>query len=157
MDSDGDTPYRGGLPHSEIPGSPIARISPGLSAACPVLHRLSVPRHPPDALPPRSSATPNGKDKRGSRPPADPPSTSGRHLLRRHFRTHPSRRRASPRSPKGLAFKEPRTSRAPERTCPPRSRHNSLLHHFRQHHTAGPRPAAKPATAESVPVIGSDL
>ena len=41
---------RGGLPHSEIPGSTIARISPGLFAACHVLHRLSVPRHPPDAL-----------------------------------------------------------------------------------------------------------
>ena len=41
---------RGGLPHSEIPGSTIARISPGLIAACYVLHRLSVPRHPPDAL-----------------------------------------------------------------------------------------------------------
>jgi hypothetical protein len=43
-------PWAGGLPHSEIPGSPIARISPGLFAACHVLHRLSVPRHPPDAL-----------------------------------------------------------------------------------------------------------
>ena len=38
------------MPHSETPGSPIARISPGLFAACRVLHRLSVPRHPPDAL-----------------------------------------------------------------------------------------------------------
>src|SRR5205823_5681862 len=52
---------RGGLPHSEIPGSTIARISPGLFAACHVLHRLSVPRHPPDALSLRLSATPNGK------------------------------------------------------------------------------------------------
>ena len=43
-------PLRGGLPHSEIPGSTIARISPGLFAACRVLHRLSVPRHPPNAL-----------------------------------------------------------------------------------------------------------
>jgi hypothetical protein len=50
------------LPHSEIPGSTIARISPGLFAACHVLHRLSVPRHPPDALTLRLSATPNGKD-----------------------------------------------------------------------------------------------
>src|SRR5215831_3088453 len=52
MNSAQDTPdqVRGGLPHSEIPGSPIARISPGLFAACHVLHRLSVPRHPPDAL-----------------------------------------------------------------------------------------------------------
>src|SRR5438128_12446764 len=55
-------PSRGGLPHSEIPGSPIARIFPGLIAACHVLHRLSVPRHPPDALTSRLSATPNGKD-----------------------------------------------------------------------------------------------
>ena len=43
-------PLPGGLPHSDIPGSPIARISPGLFAACHVLRRLSVPRHPPDAL-----------------------------------------------------------------------------------------------------------
>ena len=55
-------PLRGGLPHSEIPGSTIARISPGLIAACHVLHRLSVPRHPPDALDSRLSATPNGKN-----------------------------------------------------------------------------------------------
>ena len=41
---------RGGLPHSEIPGSKSARLSPGLIAACHVLHRLSAPRHPPDAL-----------------------------------------------------------------------------------------------------------
>ena len=41
---------RGGLPHSEIPGSKSARLSPGLFAACHVLHRLSAPRHPPDAL-----------------------------------------------------------------------------------------------------------
>ena len=49
------------MPHSEIPGSTIARISPGLFAACHALHRLSVPRHPPDALLLRSCATPNGK------------------------------------------------------------------------------------------------
>ena len=39
-----------GLPHSEIPGSKSARNSPGLIAACYVLHRLLVPRHPPNAL-----------------------------------------------------------------------------------------------------------
>ena len=43
-------PYRGGFPHSEIPGSKFARNSPGLIAACYVLHRLSMPRHPPNAL-----------------------------------------------------------------------------------------------------------
>src|SRR3954470_23245601 len=40
----------GGLPHSEIHGSQPARGSPWLIATCCVLHRLSVPRHPPDAL-----------------------------------------------------------------------------------------------------------
>jgi hypothetical protein len=44
------SPLREGLPHSEIQGSTIARISPWLFAACHVLHRLSVPRHPPNAL-----------------------------------------------------------------------------------------------------------
>jgi hypothetical protein len=52
---------RGGLPHSDIPGSTSARLSPGLFAACHVLHRLSVPRHPPDALLLQSSPTPSPK------------------------------------------------------------------------------------------------
>jgi hypothetical protein len=40
----------GGFPHSEILGSKPVRGSPGLIAAYHVLHRLSAPRHPPDAL-----------------------------------------------------------------------------------------------------------
>ena len=43
-------PQRGGLPHSDIHGSKPARGSPWLFAACHVLHRLLVPRHPPNAL-----------------------------------------------------------------------------------------------------------
>ncbi len=39
-----------GFPHSDIRGSTIARISPRLIAACHVLHRLLVPRHPLNAL-----------------------------------------------------------------------------------------------------------
>ena len=39
-----------GFPHSEIFGSKCAGNSPKLIAACHVLHRLSVPRHPPNAL-----------------------------------------------------------------------------------------------------------
>ena len=38
------------LPHSEIPGSKLARSSPRLIAACHVLHRRLPPRHPPRAL-----------------------------------------------------------------------------------------------------------
>src|SRR3954463_8337131 len=40
----------GGFPHSEILGSKLVRSSPRLIAAYHVLHRLSAPRHPPDAL-----------------------------------------------------------------------------------------------------------
>ena len=40
----------GGFPHSEILGSKFAPNSPRLIAECHVLHRLSVPRHPPNAL-----------------------------------------------------------------------------------------------------------
>lgn len=43
-------PLCGGFPHSDIFGSKIAPISPKLFAGCHVLHRLLVPRHPPDAL-----------------------------------------------------------------------------------------------------------
>ena len=41
---------KGGFPHSEISGSKGARASPELIAACYVLHRLSTPRHPSEAL-----------------------------------------------------------------------------------------------------------
>lgn len=40
----------GGLPHSEICGSQGVRTSPQLIAAFYVLHRLSMPRHPLNAL-----------------------------------------------------------------------------------------------------------
>src|ERR1700728_3663581 len=49
MDWRNDT-LSGGLPHSDIHGSKPARGSPWLFAACHVLHRLLVPRHPPNAL-----------------------------------------------------------------------------------------------------------
>ena len=73
-----ELPLAGGLPHSEIPGSPIARISPGLFAACRVLHRLSVPRHPPDALHSRSIQQHHPSPPRGTRPaPPNPAAHSG--------------------------------------------------------------------------------
>ena len=39
-----------GFPHSDIRGSKLVRSSPRLFAAYHVLHRLRVPRHPPNAL-----------------------------------------------------------------------------------------------------------
>ena len=49
-DRDAHDMTHGGFPHSEISGSKLTRSSPELIAACYVLHRLSVPRHPPNAL-----------------------------------------------------------------------------------------------------------
>lgn len=43
-------PLARGLPHSDIHGSKPVRGSPWLFAAYHVLHRLLVPRHPPNAL-----------------------------------------------------------------------------------------------------------
>ena len=50
--SEADTKFNGevGFPHSEICGSKFAHNSPQLIAACHVLHRLCMPRHPPNAL-----------------------------------------------------------------------------------------------------------
>jgi hypothetical protein len=80
-----------GLPHSDIRGSTIARISPRLFAACHVLHRLSVPRHPPNALLSLLPLQRNGmrREQRGQggpgskdpRPPAAP-------LRKRSAKTH---------------------------------------------------------------------
>src|SRR3546814_281737 len=60
-------PLRGGLPSSEIPGSKLVRSSPRLFAAYHVLHRLLVPRHPPNALQrliANPSVTHSGKTRR---------------------------------------------------------------------------------------------
>src|SRR6185437_718542 len=63
-------PLLGGLPHSDIHGSTPARGSPWLFAACHVLHRLLVPRHPPNALlilnPERARARPHHARKPSS-------------------------------------------------------------------------------------------
>ena len=67
-------PQRGGLPHSDIHGSKPARGSPWLFAACHVLHRLLVPRHPPNALLALHAHLANPQAKPGSQP-ANPPCT----------------------------------------------------------------------------------
>jgi hypothetical protein len=49
----------GGFPHSEIRGSKVAHTSPRLIAACHVLHRLYMPRHPRIALTSRLNRVPS--------------------------------------------------------------------------------------------------
>ena len=68
-------PLPGGLPHSDIHGSTPARGSPWLFAACHVLHRLLVPRHPPNALLIRDTPEPNPKGSgphHAQKPSSDP-------------------------------------------------------------------------------------
>jgi hypothetical protein len=102
-------PLLDGLPHSEIPGSTSARLYPGLFAACHVLHRLSVPRHPPNALTSTldrknpslaetSSARnkPSREDTHPKKPEARTQKPENRHphstsILLRHSPKHPSR------------------------------------------------------------------
>src|SRR5207244_7748444 len=114
-------PLRGGLPHSEIPGSTIARISPGLFAACHVLHRLSVPRHPPNALTSTLitgvSATAEPKGSAG-----ETPHTTAAHRAKTPNARRP-RMKTLLRTGPGLAA----------RAYPPRSHHNSLSSPFNQH------------------------
>ena len=85
-------PRRGGLPHSDMRGSTLARSSPRLIAACHVLHRLLPPRHPPDALltrpgpvPPPPPPTPLPGQLNGRRRRTGP---TGAPLLRRLTTTH---------------------------------------------------------------------
>ena len=134
MDSAQDT-LAGGLPHSEIPGSPIARISPGLFAACHVLHRLSVPRHPPDALASRlitaspSPAMPHHRRAQGQTPCLPPQQRRAAVSMKTLLSDKPWRklRLRHPRAPATLALCRKGPSSACARPCPPRSHHNSLF------------------------------
>ena len=96
MDSCSDT-LAGGLPHSEIHGSTPARGSPWLFAACHVLHRLLVPRHPPNALLSLEILVPGIT---GSRPMTRPGEHSTMH------RNHPQDPRVEPEGRRLLPIAE---------------------------------------------------
>jgi hypothetical protein len=132
MNSDRDT-LAGGLPHSEIPGSPIARISPGLFAACHVLHRLSVPRHPPDALASRlitaspSPAMPHHRRAQGQAP-CRSPQTAESGGLYEDTSLGQARSKLCSRRPGRRSLASPNGARRCRHpACPPRSHHNSLF------------------------------
>ena len=154
MDSVRDT-LTGGLPHSEIPGSTIARISPGLFAACHVLHRLSVPRHPPDALffalehhTKRQSQGAERRNRDLPGPSAIAPAAIARCGNSLHLKTHfgqePTRAPSPPRPAQSLpprAKPEPKMSRT--RRTLVRLGHNSLLHiSINKTRRQGPKAAA---------------
>ena len=87
----------GGLPHSEIHGSKPARGSPWLIATCCVLHRLSVPRHPPDALQTldligaySTSKSPPTNAPRAGESPQGPTTSPQPHPAKMHHMTQPT-------------------------------------------------------------------
>src|SRR3954465_14503773 len=75
----------GGFPHSEILGSKLVRSSPRLIAAYHVLHRLSAPRHPPNALKildhSHDRCPPRGSDRLDTERPFAPERFSSRACL----------------------------------------------------------------------------
>ncbi len=93
-----DDTLAGGLPHSDIHGSTPARGSPWLFAACHVLHRLLVPRHPPNALLSLETLVPGPKS-------GDPPCTET--ILSSRRPISPSANPEEPvRRPKGLQLRK---------------------------------------------------
>jgi hypothetical protein len=92
----GSTHAGRGFPHSEISGSKFVRNSPELIAAYHVLHRLSVPRHPPNALKTldrsHHQCSPPAAPQR--KPPVD--RTTDKTIL---LRIHPMPARCTPRDP----------------------------------------------------------
>ncbi len=89
-----------GFPHSEIPGSKPAHGSPGLIAACHVLHRLHAPRHPPNALQTLErypfNSPPMLRERRSRR--TVPPVATGDHGIS-HFSLHLERGAIAARRP----------------------------------------------------------
>jgi hypothetical protein len=91
----GSTHAGRGFPHSEISGSKFVRNSPELIAAYHVLHRLSVPRHPPNALKTLD------RSHHQCSPPAAPQEQPVDHTTDKTIllRIHPMPARCTPRDP----------------------------------------------------------
>jgi hypothetical protein len=145
-------PKRGGLPHSDIRGSTLARNSPRLFAACHVLHRLSVPRHPPDALTSRSP-TPSPKRARSARLAEDrgqttedrqDAGTSGSLLFSVLCDLVSGARRKPPRQ-SALAFAYPCPDPAKTDVAGPASRFHDSLHDVREQRTEDREQTGRPA------------
>ena len=109
------------MPHSDIHGSTPARGSPWLLAACHVLRRLLVPRHPPNALLmldtlPVHRNHPRPKPRAWTPPPHKDrsPAHTLTHTLQTPLNTPDRRGEAPARTPKGHA----RTTRSDETPRP---------------------------------------
>ncbi len=135
-----------GLPHSDIRGSTIARISPRLFAACYVLHRLLVPRHPPNALQRLISTFP--RNHPSSCEPGRPISL----LIPRQPRQPPQDARTHNFVPPGLRSESRSSARRHEvltRNSPSNTRRSSRSRQSRKAGTKAPAPHDKTAASKS--------
>ena len=98
------------MPHSDIRGSKLVRSSPRLFAAYHVLHRLRVPRHPPNAL--------KALDRSHYPCPPRPGTRRSERWTKRHSRPDRQNDRARPRRRHGGA--DPRIRRREPTTDPER-------------------------------------
>ena len=133
-----------GLPHSDIRGSTGARPSPRLFAACHVLHRLSVPRHPPNALLTQTLAISALRPTQARHTPA----------------THPDDPASQSRLPGPITDKARPSSSTDERAerrrrqtslSSPRSRLHQPLHHVQKHKTGTSRRRTATRTSSRSP------
>ena len=83
---------RAGFPHSEICGSKVAHTFPQLIAACHVLHRLCMPRHPPNAL----KSLENHHEPENNNQTRSPSPTPRRHTQHPRPIAHPNTERPKP-------------------------------------------------------------
>ena len=107
----GDGIAPAGFPHSDTPGSMLACSSPRLFAACHVLHRRSVPRHPPCALVRLTSPLPSAGRGWSSCLHPCPAQSFGPVHHRLAFPTRTLRRVHCGRAPRGVACRRGRLER----------------------------------------------
>ena len=133
----GSTHAGRGFPHSEISGSKFVRNSPELIAAYHVLHRLSVPRHPPNALKTLD------RSHHQCSPPAAPQEQPVDHTTDKTIllRIHPMPARCTPRDP------APSPPRRDGRN-PARNRMNVLFTMSNNPQTQGTGNARRPNAAQ---------
>jgi hypothetical protein len=138
----------GGLPHSEIRASKGARPSARLIAACHVLHRLSVPRHPPDALTltlDRFLDETSGSEDRGRR-------TDDRYASANHSLPRLPRRSAS-----SLKTLRERTTDDGDRTTDVAQPQSAMAVPMNEHQTTKPRQQPPPVSIDRYPFPRSRL
>ena len=159
------------MPHSDTHGSTPARGSPWLFAACHVLHRLLVPRHPPNALLALKNTDPTDNSRR--RPDQHPPCTGASHTrtnlavsrsnrpchqqarTQHNTRDHAGSSPTPSQTPLNVSTRSQAATQVPPRTCrsdnTTKARpatHQNLIHPDKDHNATRPnhRPGRRPLT-----------